>query len=254
MVDDPGPMIPGRQAAPVKPKRFYAAATAAPRDGAHTLLLDGRPARTPAKRPLALPTAGAAAALAAEWDRQVAVVDPALMPLTRLANTAIDGVATQLAAVAGEVKGYLESDLLIYRAADPAPLVAAQADAWDPVLAWAREAFGARFILAEGISFVAQPPATLAAMRAEVDAAAGDGPGAPFRLAALHVMTTLTGSALLALAVLLGRLAPEAAWAAAHVDELFQESRWGSDAEALERRERRWVDMGAAAALARLVG
>lgn len=254
MVDEPGPMIPGRQAPPAKPKRFYALASVAERDGGFALLLDGRPARTPARRPLALSSAPAADAVAAEWNGQVTVIDPALMPLTRIANSAIDGVAEQMEAVAAEVKTYLGSDLLAYRAADPAPLVAAQAAAWDPVLDWARDAFGARFVLAEGVTFVAQPAATLARLGEVVGALVGQGPAAPFRLAALHVMTTLTGSALLALAVMHGRLSPEAAWAAAHVDEVFQESQWGSDAEALERRDRRWADMKAAATLGLLAG
>jgi chaperone required for assembly of F1-ATPase len=247
-------MIPGRQAPPPKPKRFYETARAEERDGAFALLLDGRAAKTPAKRPLALPSRPAAEALAGEWNAQVEVIDPARMPLTRMSNTAIDGVADQMAAVAGEVKTYLGSDLLVYRAADPASLVAAQAAAWDPVLDWARDSFGARFVLAEGVTFVAQPPATLSALGAVVGAVVGQGAGAPFRLAALNVMTTLTGSALLALAVMHGRLTPDAAWAAAHVDELFQESQWGADAEALERRERRWADMKAAATLGLLAG
>ncbi len=254
MVHEPGPMIPGRQAPPPKPKRFYARATAEERDGAFALLLDGRGAKTPAKRPLVLPSRPAAQMLAEEWNAQVEVIDPARMPLTRMSNTAIDGVAEQMAAVADEVKTYLGSDLLAYRAADPAPLVAAQAKAWDPVLDWARDGFGARFILAGGVTFVAQPPATLAAMGDLVDEIVGQGAGAPFRLAALNVMTTLTGSALLALAVMHGRLTPDAAWAAAHVDELFQESQWGSDAEAIERRGRRWADMEAAATLGMLAG
>ena len=254
MVDEPGPMIPGRQAPPAKPRRFYAAATVDERDGGFALLLDGRAAKTPAKRALALPSEAAALAVAAEWSAQATVIDPAVMPLTRIANSAIDGVAEQMAAVADEVKTYVTSDLLAYRAAEPEQLVAAQAEAWDPVLAWVREAFGARFTLAEGVTFVAQPPATLAALGQVVDAIVGQGPAAPFRLAALHVMTTLTGSALLALAVMHGRLAPEEAWAAAHVDETFQESRWGSDAEALERRRRRLADMRAAATLGLLAG
>ena len=254
MVHEPGPMIPGRPPPPAKPKRFYASATVEGRDGGFALLLDGRGARTPARRPLALPSEAAAEALAAEWNAQAAVIDPALMPLTRMSNTAIDGVAEQMAAVADEVKRYLASDLLVYRAAEPAALAAAQAERWDLVIAWARDEHGARFALAEGVTFVPQPPATLAAMGAVVDAVAGGGPAAPFRLSALHVMTTLTGSALLACAVMRGRLDPEAAWAAAHVDELFQEARWGADAEALERRARRWADMKAAAALGRLAG
>ena len=254
MADEPRPMIPGRQAAPPKPKRFYTLATVEQREGGYALLLDGRAAKTPAKRGLALPSKAAGDVVAAEWNLQVAVIDPALMPLTRITNTAIDGVAEQMAAVAAEVKTYLTSDLLLYRAADPASLAEAEAAAWDPVLAWVREAFGARFILAEGISFVTQPEATLIAMGSVVDAVVGEGAAAPFRLAAMHVMTTLTGSGLLALAVMHGRLTPEAAWAAALVDELFQESQWGRDEEALERRECRWTDMRAAATMGLLAG
>jgi chaperone required for assembly of F1-ATPase len=254
MAHEPGPMIPGRQAPPAKPKRFYVEAGVAEREGGFALLLDGRAAKTPARRPLALPSEPAALAVAAEWNAQVAVIDPALMPLTRISNSAIDGVAEQMEAVAAEVKTYLGSDLLAYRATDPAPLVAAESAAWDPVLDWVRDAFGARFILAAGVTFVEQPPATLAALGAVVDALVGQGPAAPFRLSALHVMTTLTGSPLLALAVMHGRLTPEGAWAAAHVDELFQEAQWGSDAEALERRDRRWADMKAAATLGLLAG
>ena len=118
MIRDPGPMIPGRQAPPPKPKRFYAHAATEERDGAHALLLDGRPAKTPAKRTLALPSRAAAEALAAEWSAQAEVIDPARMPLTRLSNTAIDGVAGQMAAVAAEVKTYLGSDLLLYAPID----------------------------------------------------------------------------------------------------------------------------------------
>ena len=248
------PSALGREPAPSRPRRFYAAATVAARDDGYALLLDGRPARTPAKRDLRLPNEPSAAALAAEWNAQAGVIDPAAMPLTRLANTAIDGVAAQMRAVSDEVKTYLSSDLLAYRAGGPASLVEAQERAWDPVIAWAREAFGARFLLAEGVTFVAQPPATLAAMGGAVDAVVGAGAAAPFRLAALHVMTTLTGSALLALSVMQGRLPTEAVWAAAHVDELFQESQWGRDQEALERRERRWAEMRAAATTGLLVG
>lgn len=242
----------GRDPSPVRPRRFYRLAAPAPRATGFALELDGRSAKTPAKRDLVVPSEAAAQALADEWNAQVEVIDPVAMPLTRLVNSAIDGVGDRIGAVSDEVKTYVSSDLLLYRAGDPAALVAEESRLWDPVIDRAREDFGARFVLAEGVCFVAQPPATLAAMAAAVDAAQGSGSVAPFRLAALHVMTTLTGSALLALAVLDGHLSAEDAWAAAHVDEVFQESRWGLDAEAVERRDRRWTEMSAAATLARL--
>jgi chaperone required for assembly of F1-ATPase len=242
----------GRDPRPQLPKRFFAKAHVEPREAGFALLLDGRAARTPARRALSLPTEAMALALAEEWNELGAVIDPRLMPLTRLANAAIDGVAPRMAETLAEVSRYLHSDLIIYRAGDPQALVEAQSDAWNHVLDWCRDLYAARFVLAEGVVFVAQPPHALFAMEQGLAAAVGEGPEAPFRLAALNVMTVLTGSALLALAVLRGFLSPEAAWSAAHVDETFQEQRWGADAEALARREARWHDMRAAATLARL--
>lgn len=231
------------------PKRFYKQASIEARDGAYALLLDGRAARTPARAPLALPSRAAAQALAAEWAAQGEVIDPASMPMTRIVNSAIDGVARQMAATAEEIVKFSGSDLVCYRAGEPDSLVHEQSQAWDPVLAFAREALGARFVLAEGVMFVSQPEASLAAVAAAVDEIAQAGPGAPFRIAALSIMTTLTGSALIALAIAKGAMSVEEGWRAAHVDEDFQIRAWGSDTAAQARRERRWLDMQAAARL-----
>ncbi|MBV8567144.1 MAG: ATPase [Methylobacteriaceae bacterium] len=230
------------------PQRFYSEVGTAARGAAFVVTLDGKTARTPRRAPLALPTRVAAQALAAEWEAQGAAIDPATMPLTRLANSAIDGVACDIAAVQADIVKYAASDLLCYRAAEPRKLVAAQAAAWDGVLRWAREALAARFILSEGVIFVEQPASAIEAMRTSVASF-----GEPVRLACLHVMTTLTGSALLALAVARGHLSAEAAWTAAHVDEDFQMQRWGADREALERRSQRWQEMDAAARLLALL-
>ena len=175
-------------------RRFYERVEIEAADGAFRILLDGRPVRTPARHPLAAPTQALAQALAAEWEAQRDMIDPAMMPLTRLANTIIDGVVAAPAAVTAEVERYLACDLVFYRAPGPAGLVARQDAAWDPVLAWARDALGARFVLAQGIVFVAQPPQALAAASAAI-------PPAPWPLGALHSITTLTGSALIALAL-----------------------------------------------------
>ena len=220
-------------------RRFYARAEVAEGEDGFAVLLDGRPVKTPARRTLAAPTRALAEALAAEWEAQRDVVDPAKMPLTRLANSIIDGVADTPAAVAAEAEKYLASDLVCYRAEGPDGLVARQAGAWDPVIAWAREAMGARFVVAAGMVFVAQPDAALAAARAAL-------PRDPWRLGAFHAVTTLTGSALIALAVLNGRLGVEDAWRAAHIDEDWNMDFWGRDELALERRAARYAEMGAA--------
>ena len=234
---------------PPLPKRFYETAAVEERDGAHHLLLDGRAARTPARNPLAVPTRALAEALAAEWQGQGAEIDPAAMPLTRIVNSAIDGVARERAAVIADMAKYAGSDLVCYRAGEPETLVAEQARAWDPVLAWAREELGARFVLSEGVMHVAQPEAAVAAVRARLETV-----GSPLRLAALHVMTTITGSVLIALAQAAGVLEAGQAFAAAHVDERHQESRWGEDEEALRRRAAREAEFLAAARVYALAG
>ncbi len=227
------------------PKRFYKNVSTAPRDGHFAVLLDGRGMRTPAGNALVLPTQAAADLVAAEWRAQGETIDPATMPVTRLVNSGLDGVARDIAGVAADIVKYSGSDLVCYRAGEPDGLVAAQSAAWDPALDFAREKLSARFVLAEGVMFVAQPAeATGAVARA---AAAYE--ASPLKLAALHSMTTLTGSALLALMVATGPRSAEEAWSAAHVDEDHQMSLWGADHEALAKRAARFVDMKAAADL-----
>ena len=226
------------------PKRFYKQAHFELREGAYALLLDGRPAQTPGRNRIALPTEAAARLVADEWQAQAELIDPATMPITRIVNSAIDGVAREMESVRAEIAKYAGSDLVCYRAADPEALAEAQAQAWDPVLAFARDKFGARLVLAEGVMFAEQPDHALAAIRKAVDAIEGE-----MALAALHVMTTLTGSALIALALVHGHFDVDAAWAAAHADEDYQMRIWGEDTEALARRNKRWGEMKAAHAL-----
>lgn len=227
------------------PKRFYKEATVAARDGAFAIVLDGRSVRTPAGGHLALPTQAAADLVAAEWAAQGEFIDPSTMPVTRLVNSALDGVARDLAGVAADIVKYAGSDLVCYRAGEPEGLVAMQARIWDPVLAFAREKFGARFILAEGVMFAAQPNHAVEAFSRAVDAIA-EGPDAALKIATLHSLTTLTGSALIALMIAHGGLEAEEAWTAAHVDEDWQMKLWGADDEALVRRAQRFADMKAA--------
>ena len=215
--------------------------------GGYRVLLDGRPARTPAKALLALPTRVLAEAVAAEWGVQREHIDPAAMPLTRLANSAIDGVRGRAAEVRADIVKYAGSDLLCYRATEPEELVRRQAGLWDPVLAWGREALGARLEVAEGLMPMTQPQAAQRAVASALDDQDA------FALAALHVMTTLTGSALLALAHAHEHLTAEQAWTAAHVDEDWQIGKWGADAEAAARRQRRWFEMQAASRMLALL-
>jgi chaperone required for assembly of F1-ATPase len=226
---------------PTLPKRFYKEAGVEDRDGAFHLVLDGRPARTPGRQPLAVPTRALGDALAEEWAGQGEEIDPATMPITRLVNTAIDGVSARRQEVVDDLVKFAGSDLICYRAADPDRLVHAQNAGWNPVLDWVRDRYGARFVLSEGVMHVAQPPEATAAVRRALDAISS-----PFRLAALHVMTTLTGSVLIALAHAQGRLTADQAWAAAHVDERHQESIWGEDHEAMVRRSHREAEFRAA--------
>ena len=223
------------------PKRFYKDVAVVDGEGGWRVTLDGKTMRTPAKGDFVVPTRPLADAVAEEWRAQGEHIQPESMPLTKLVNSAVDAARGREEPVMDDILGHAASDLLFYRADAPDGLVARQAQYWDRVLAWARQDIGAPFVLGEGVMPIDQPPASLDRLRAQL-AGRDD-----FGLTSLHVMTTLTGSALLALAVALGRLTPEEAWKAAHVDEDWQISQWGEDAEAASRRERRWRDFAAAA-------
>lgn len=226
------------------PKRFYETATVGRADDGWRVLLDGRPVRTPARRILALPDAGLAEAVAAEWAAQGRTIDPRSMPHTRLANAVVDGVVERAAEVADDLLNYAGTDLVCYRATEPERLVGRQTALWDPILDWAEEAYGARFLVADGVMHVAQDAEALAAVAAPVRGLD------PWRLAGLHAMTTITGSVLIALARAAGRLDADAAWTAATVDEAWNIELWGADAEAVARLAARRREFDAAAAFA----
>ena len=212
------------------------------------ILLDGRPVKTPKKRTLEVPTRPLAEAIAEEWGAQEEMVNPARMPLTRFANTAIDAVDDAREAVAADIAAYAGRDLLCYRAEAPEKLTRLQAKHWDPVIAASEAALGAPLKVVSGVMPVEQPDETLAAVAAALT------PHDAFRLAGLHVLTTLMGSAFLTLALARGELDADAAWAAAHVDEDYQIGLWGEDSEAAARRRARRAEFDAAWRFLTLLG
>ena len=225
------------------PRRFWSEVTVEATDGGFCILLDGRPVKTPGKRPLVLPTAEVAEAAAAEWRAQETHLDPTTMPVTRLANSVIDAVVERRDEVAADAAKYAGTDLVCYRADSPERLVARQSAAWDPLLDWIDETHGARLLVAEGVVHVAQDGDALDALSKIV--AGFD----VWRLAGFHVVTTLTGSFVIALALAEGRLDPDAAWEAAHLDDLWSAEVWGHDEEAEARLAHRRVEFDAAVRL-----
>lgn len=230
------------------PKRFYKTASFGEADGDFAVLLDGKSAKTPARNALTLPNAGLARAVVAEWNAIENEIDPVRLPLTRLANLAIDAITSAPQPVIDEIVQYASSDLVLYRADGPDDLVALQNERWNPVLDWAEAELGARFSLAEGVMHVRQPNSSLAAVRE-----AAEKLSAPFALAATASATNIGGSALIALALAHGALSGDEAWNAAHVDEQWNVSQWGEDVEAQRRLAARHAEFSAAARMLELL-
>ena len=227
------------------PKRFWKEVSLGPHEeGAFALLLDGRPARTPARRVLAFENHALAELLRQEWADVGAVIDPAHMPLTRLVNSGLDGVSQQIEAVQQDAARYAATDLLCYRAEHPEKLVLRQRASWDPLLAWVNERYGVQLVTGAGVMFVTQAPDTILRLQQAVQAIAQ-----PLPLAAFHALTTLTGSLVLALALAERASSLAEIWALAHLDEDFQMEIWGQDEEALARRIQRFYEAQAAASL-----
>jgi len=219
-------------------RRFWKRAEAVAADGGWGIELDGKPLRTPGKLPLVVPSEGLGRAIAAEWDEAPETVAPRAMPMTGLANVAIERVAPDAPGFAAGLARYAEADLFCYRAEGPSKLVEQQVAAWDPMLSWARRRFDVDFVITQGIRHLPQPVGT--AERLSHAVAAMDA----FRLAALSPLVTIGGSLVAALAVAEGAVTAEAAWDAVSVDERWQIETWGDDAEAvatLEGRRRDWM-------------
>lgn len=228
-------------------RRFWKQAEAVAAEDGWGIELDGKPLRTPGKMPLVVQSEALARAIAAEWADAGETIDPRGMPLTGLANAAIERIAPDIATFAAGLARYGEADLFCYRAEGPAKLVERQAEAWDPLLAWARRRFDVDFALTKGINHVPQPSGT--AERLGHAVAAMD----PFRLAALSPLVTIGGSLVAALAVAEEAVDPEAAWDAVSVDEAWQIETWGDDAEAVAMLDGRKRDWMAAARFLRLL-
>jgi chaperone required for assembly of F1-ATPase len=222
-------------------KRFYKDVSLTSERG---IYLDGRPVRTPAKAPLLLPTLALAEAVAEEWRAQGERIDPHSMPMTGLANAAIDRTGPDFAA---GLSKYGESELLCYRAGEPPALVERQDAVWNPILEWARGRYDVSFTLVTGIMHQPQPATMLRRLHDAVTSRTA------FELAALNPLVTISGSLVIALAVLEQELEPDAAFAAAHLDELWQAEQWGEDDFALEARAVHHRDFGSAARFLRLL-
>ena len=228
-------------------KRFYDTAEAVRSDLGWGVALDGKPVKTPGDKPLALPAQMLADAIAAEWAGQEDRIDPASMPLTGLANAAIEQIAPDPESFAAGLAAYGETDLLCYRADAPVELAARQCEAWDPLLAWAEKRYGCGFETATGIVHRPQPAATVARLREAVFALD------PFRLAGLSPLTTIGGSLVAALALIEGAFDEDTVWAATRLDEDWQAGQWGEDVEAIAARDAKRRQFGAGMRFLRLL-
>lgn len=222
-------------------KRFWKAVAVVPVDGGFSIQLDGRPVRTPARALLVLPHAALATEVAAEWGAVEGKIDPRAMPLTGLANAAIDQVGPHKDAFASGLARYAEADLACYRAEGPQLLAERQAQSWDALLAWGRRRFDIDFAATCGIVHVAQPAPTVERLAQRI--AVLD----PLRLAALSPLVTIGGSLLAALALLEGAYSTQLAWDTVTIDDRWQLEKWGLDAEAVAALENRRQDFFAAA-------
>lgn len=221
-------------------RRFYREAAAVRDADGWRIALDGKVVKTPARNPLIIATQALAEAIAAEWAAQDVKVKPDTMPLMQLASTAIDRVAPDRDRIIVETAGYAATDLVCYRSEGPADLIARQSAQWDPLIDWLRERYDVSLQVAAGVMAIPQSEQALVVLTRAV-AAQDD-----LRLTALSVMTSAAGSLAIGLAVLEGRIDPEAATEAAQLDELFQAERWGIDPEAEKRRAGQKADLVAA--------
>lgn len=223
-----------------KAKRFWKETTVAETDNGFQVLLDGRQVKTPAKTLLVVPTRAMAEAIAQEWEAQEGEIDPTLMPVTRSANAALDKVAAQRAEVVAMLASYGGTDLLCYRASEPVELAARQSAAWDPLLDWLATNHRVRLAVGAGVMHIPQDASGQATLHAIVDRLTD------FEIAAFHDLVAMSGSLVLALAVIDGVLTVAEAWTLSRIDETWQEEQWGVDEEASELAHKKSLEFASA--------
>ncbi|WP_455479969.1 ATP12 family chaperone protein [Bartonella sp. B23] len=226
------------------PKRFYKEVKIVCEEGGFSLLLDGCPVKTPARRSFLVPKEACAALVAKEFESQKQVINPAKMPITRLINTVIDGVADDMQVIFEDLLRFVACDMIFYRAQTPKELVQRQCERWDPLLDWVEEKLDARFHLTQGLMHIEQPWEAIQAVSHYLRKVVS-----PYILAALHMMTTLTGSALITLAFAAGKINADHAFDIAHLDEDWVIKQWGIDEESIARRDHKKIEFNAAAAV-----
>lgn len=224
-------------------KRFYSTVSVAAQNGGHAVLLDGRSVKTPGGNALVVPNERLASAIAAEWQAQGEEIVATSMPLLRLANTVIDGIAASRQEVVDAILRFGENDLLCYRTHQPPELAARQAAGWNPLLDWVADRHGANMRVVAGLTHLDQPTETLAALRRALERLDA------FTLGGVHVIASITGSAVLALAVADGFVSGARAFALSRIDETYQAEKWGEDAEAAKRAAALAHELGKAAEL-----
>ena len=213
-------------------KRFYRTAAAVVFESGYAVVLDGRPVKTPLGKPLVVSSETLAEAMAVEWMAQEEVIRPHTMPITQLAATVIDKVGPARQAVVDHLASFAATDLLCYRAEQPADLTALQHASWQPLLDWAADTWGVRLNVTAGVIPVDQPPHAIDALRSAAESLDD------VELTALASVVQPSGSLVVGLALVLGRIDADAAYEISQLDESYQIGRWGDDVEAAERRRR----------------
>ncbi|WP_455481519.1 ATP12 family chaperone protein [Bartonella sp. B35(2025)] len=223
------------------PKRFYKEVKIRCEESGFSILLDECPVKTPARHHFLVPTEIFAKLVVQEFESQKEVIDPVKMPITRLVNTVLDGVAGNMQVIFEDLLRFVTCDMIFYRAKAPKELVQRQCEQWDPLLNWVEEELGSHFNLTEGLMYVEQPREAIQAVSNYLRRVES-----PYMLAALHTITTLTGSTIIALAIAAGRIDSDHAWDIAHLDENWTMEQWKTDEETMARRAYKKIEFTAA--------
>ena len=194
------------------------------------ILLDDRPVITPGKKPLRVPSRALGEAVTAEWNAQLEWIVPSSMPLTLIANTALDRIAGRERMIVEEAVRYAENELVCYRAESGSALAEREEKRWQPVLDWLADRHGVKLIVTSGLVHVEQPSEALETLTVILSRMTVP------ELTALQCALAASGSLALALALLGSQIDGNELFELSQLEETWQIERWGEDEEAALRR------------------
>ena len=196
------------------------------------ILLDKRILKTPMQKDLIFSNYKIAKETALEWDIDEKEINTENMVFYGLISTAIDKISNDKVSYIENVLGFINTDLICYRADGPNELVDLQNNSWNPIISFIKKYIDVELKFFIGVMPSKQSLDIFNRLKTLINSFSD------IEISALHRMTNLTGSIFISICILKGDVLKNEAFELSFLDELYQAKNWGIEEESLDKRDK----------------